>query len=304
MRYHRHQSAITRDRPMSDSFAPNEIAAKPIDMDARRGDAVCKRRTPMRFSLIAAVLPALFVSNVAMAQVSGMATPTPTMGATSPLGIASGSSVSPTGIPMGAAEIASPGVSPLPANSTGTIAMPGSGTTCSTLGTSPSGLSGAAASCDGGGTAVGPATPATAAASGPPATSGTSMSSGISSSSGMSTTSGMLDTTGLSGMCGSGSSSVASSSTPTSTSPTTPGGSARTGIPLGSFEIGNLGVSSAAAVPTISVLPTVGIGPLVPTMPTVTSPLTVSSPMTSTVGSTRPGSNPSGSTLAPTGAGS
>src|SRR5713226_1139225 len=268
---------------MSDSFAPSEIVAKPINISARGGDAVRKRRAPMRYSLIAAVLPALLVSNVAMAQVSGMASPTPTMGAT---------------------EIASPGVSPMPANSTGTIAMPGSSTACSTLGTSPSGMFGSTASFDGGGTAVGAATPATAATSGATAMSGTSMSSGISSSSGISATSGMLDTTGLSGMCGSGSSSIASSSTPTSTSPTTPGGGARTGIPLGSFEIGNLGVSSAAAVPTISVLPTVGIAPLVPTMPTVASPLTVSSPTTSTVGSTRPGSNPSGSTLAPTGAGS
>src|ERR1700738_555503 len=100
MRLHRHRSAITRDRPMSDSFAPNEIAAKPIDMDARRGDAVCKRRTPMRFSLIVAVLPALFVCNVARAQV-GTATPTPTIGETSPLGIATGSANSPTGIPVG-----------------------------------------------------------------------------------------------------------------------------------------------------------------------------------------------------------
>src|SRR6266849_5934299 len=296
---------------MSDSFAASEIVAKPINISARGGDAVRKRRAPMRYSLIAAVLPALLVSNVAMAQVSGMASPTPTMGATSPLGIATGSSVSPTGIPLGSTEIASPGVSPMPANSTGTIAMPGSSTACSTLGTSPSGMFGSTASFDGGGTAVGAATPATAATSGATAMSGTSMSSGISSSSGISTTSGMLDTTGLSGMCGSGSSSLASSSTPTSTSPTTPGGGARTGIPLGSTEIGNLGVSSAAAVPTISVLPTVGtVGsstPLMPTMPIVTSPPIASSTTASTVGNTfgtRPGSNPSGSTLNPTGPGS
>src|SRR5882762_5479163 len=191
---------------------------KLVNIVARRGDAVCKRRMQMRFSLIAAVLPALFVYNVAMAQVGGMATPTPTIGATSPLGISSGSSVSPTGIPMGSTEIASPGVSPMPTGVTGTITIPStsSGTTCSTLGTSPSGMFGSAASFDGGGTAVGAATPATAATSGATAISGTSMSSGISATSGMSTTSGMLDTTGLSGMCGSGSSSVASSSTPTS----------------------------------------------------------------------------------------
>ena len=166
----------------------------------------------MRFSLIAAILPALFVCNAATAQVSGMASPTPTMGATSPLGIGTGSAVSQTGIPLGSTEIASPGVSPAP-TVTGTIAMPSSGTTCSTLGTSPSSMFGSTASFDGGGMAAGSAAPATAA------TSGMSTSSGMSATSGMSTTSGMLETSGMSGMCGSGSSSIASSSTPTSTSP-------------------------------------------------------------------------------------
>jgi hypothetical protein len=260
---------------MSDSFAPGKIVVELIDPVARCGDAGCRRRTPIRFMLIAAVLPALFVSNNAMAQVSGMASPTPSMGATSPLGITSGSSVSPTGIPLGSTEIASPGVSPLPTSATGTIAMPGSGTTCSTLGTSPSTMYGSTATYDGGGTAVGAATPATGA------TSGISASSGATS--GMSTTSGMMETAGMSGMCGSGSSSVASSSTPTS--PTAPGGVARTGIPLGSLEIGNLGVSSAAAVPTLSVAPTVGSvvtsAPMVPTIPLAASPSTVSSPTTS-----------------------
>src|SRR6267378_3728544 len=277
---------------MSDSLASTEIISKPIDAGVRRGDAVFKRRMPMRFSLIAAVLPALFVCNAATAQVSGMASPTPTMGATSPLGIGTGSAVSQTGIPLGSTEIASPGVSPAP-TVTGTIAMPSGVTPCSTLGTSPSSMFGSTASFDGGGMAAGSAAPATAATSG------------------MSTTSGMLETSGMSGMCGSGSSSIASSSTPTSTSPTTPGGGARTGIPLGSTEIGNLGVSSAATVPTNSVLPTVGtVGsstPLMPTMPIVTSPPIASSTPASTVGNTfgtRPGSNPSGSTLSPTGPGS
>src|SRR5207248_8341758 len=149
-----------------------------------------------------------------IAQVSGMASPPLTIGATSPLGMGMGSSVSQTGIPLGSTEIASPGVSPAPPGATGSIAMPGSGTTCSTLGTSPSSMFGSTASFDGGGMAVGTAAPASAATSG------------------MSTTSGMLDTSGSSGMCGSGSSSVTSSSTPTSS--TAPAGGARTGIPMGS----------------------------------------------------------------------
>ncbi|MEH2578106.1 hypothetical protein V1281_000001, partial [Nitrobacteraceae bacterium AZCC 2161] len=53
----------------------------------------------MRFPLIAAALPALLVCSAAMAQVSGMASPTPTIGATSPLGMGTGSTVSQTGIP-------------------------------------------------------------------------------------------------------------------------------------------------------------------------------------------------------------
>src|SRR6266852_1250673 len=220
---------------MSDSLASCAIAAK--------------RRMQVRFSLMAAALPALFACNVAMAQVSGMASPTPTLSATSPLGIGVGSSVPPTGIPLGSTEIASPGISPQPAYSTGTIAMPGSGTSCSTLGTSPSGMYGSTATYDGGGMAMGTTTSPT------------------SPTSGISTSSGLLETSGMSGMCGSGSSSIAGSSTPSSTSPTTPGGAARTGLPLGSTEIGNLGVSSGAVVPTPRVLPTIGAAPMVPSVP-------------------------------------
>ena len=72
-------------------------------------------------------------------------------------------------------------------------------------------------------------------------------------------------------MCGAGSGNLAASSTPTS--PTTPGGVPRTGIPMGSTEIGNLGVSSAAAVPIITVTPTIStIAPTIPTVPAVTLP--------------------------------
>jgi hypothetical protein len=86
----------------------------------------------------------------------------------------------------------------------------------------------------------------------------------------------------LSAMCGSGASSTAASSTPTSTPPTTTGGMARTGVPLGSYEIGNLGVSSAPAVPTTNVSPPVSsVGssaPAAPTMPTASPPTTSTIP--------------------------
>src|ERR1700688_1137176 len=242
---------------MYDSLASTEIVLKLIEIDARRGDAVCKRRTLMRFSLFGAVLPALVVCNAAMAQVDGQfdgtVTPTPTVGATSPLGMAIGSTSSPTGIPLGAVGITTPGVSPVPTGVTGTITIPTAttSTACPTAATPPSEMFGSTASFDGGGMSVGPAAPATAANSGDTAMSGTTTASGTSTSSTTSVTSempvtsgssGVLDTSGMSGMCGSGSSSVAASSSPTSTTPTTPGGGARTGIPFGSFEITNLGV--------------------------------------------------------------
>jgi hypothetical protein len=135
---------------MSNGLAPGKIILKLIEIGARRG---CKPRTPMRFSLIGAVLPALVVCNVAMAQVDGQfdgtVNPTPIVGATSPLGIAG----SPTGIPLGSTEITSPGVSPLPAGVTGTITIPTTttSTACPTVATPPSEMFGSTASFDGGG---------------------------------------------------------------------------------------------------------------------------------------------------------
>jgi hypothetical protein len=62
-----------------------------------------------------AIATAMFItSSCAYAQVGGMGTPAPNagMGATSPLGMStSGTAVAPTGIPLGAAPLATPGVS-------------------------------------------------------------------------------------------------------------------------------------------------------------------------------------------------
>jgi len=228
------------------------------------------------------------------------------IGPTSPLGIDSSSSVGGTGISLGATEIPSAGVSPLATYSTGTTALPGSGTTCTTLGTSQTGLTAPTYTYDGGGMAMGSAATATAATAGTPmtstvATSGSVQMTGISVPiaaptdpgtlpiSGMPTTYAM-GTVGVSGMCSPGSSGL-SPSTPTSTTPTTPGGNPRTGIPLGSSEIANLGVSSWATLPTLSASPfattTTGTTlPTVPTMPVVTTPLSTST--SSTTVSTSP----------------
>jgi hypothetical protein len=164
----------------------------------------------MQRVLIAAMQAALFGCIPAFAQVGGMGSPTPGLGATSSLGMAPGLPVPPTGIPMGATELASPGLSPAAAAA---IGMTGNGTTCLTMGSPSSGISGSSTTFDGGGTGTraGTSLPGSAA---------------------------------MSGACGT------SSATSAATSPASPGGLPRTGIPLGSVEIGNAGVSPLLVFPT------------------------------------------------------
>jgi hypothetical protein len=229
----------------------------------------------MRALLIVATALPFLCCSPAFAQVG---TVTPSLGVTSSLGTDPGASVGANGLQLGA----SPTVNPVPNGITGTITIPSTSSgagACSTVATSPMGTFGSPATYDGGGMAMatGSTTPATAAMSGGIATSGTSTSTAISATSGVSTSSGMLETSGLTGMCGSGSGSIAASSNPTSTPSTTTSG-ARAGVPLDSTEISNLGVSAAPAVPTASVSPITGtVGPSspVPTVPTV-SPATAS----------------------------
>jgi hypothetical protein len=287
---------------MFDSLTASEPVAKMSDMGACRRNSVGKRKMPMRFVSTAVILAAQFFCNAALAQADtafdGSVTPTPMTGATSPLGITSGSGASPAGIPLGSTEITSSGLSPVPTGVTGTITTgtitmsnPANVTACSTVGTSPSEMYGSTASFDGGGLAVGAAAPATAAYSGTTTpgttTSGTAtpLTTSVTSETPLSSGAvpGMPDTSGMSGACGSGYGSPAASSAPTSTSPTVPGGAARTGIPLGSFEIGNLGVGSTPAVPLPSVLPLastmapVSPAPTLPTLAPATSSTTASS---------------------------
>jgi hypothetical protein len=218
--------------------------------------------------LAVCVASSLSRHDAAFAQ-AGMTTATPSLGVTSSLGMVPGESVGPNGLPLNA----SPGVSIVPNGLTGTITIPSasSGAACSTVATSPEGTFGSPTTYDGGGMAGGATTPATAATPGSPSTL-----SEISTTSGVSTTSGMLATSGLTGMCGSGASSIAASSSPTTTtsSSTASSSGARSGIPLGSYEIGNLGVSAAPAVPTTNVSPFAGTAEsnLAPTMPAVAAP--------------------------------
>src|SRR5580692_3480017 len=277
---------------MSDGAAPGKLVAKPIEKGGSTSDLVGHlRRTIARLSVMAAFFPALIVCHAAIAQVNDSVMPTPTIGATSPLGVTIGSTSSPTGIPLDSTEISSAGVSPAPTGLAGTISIPATsnGTACSTVATSPAQMYGSSAMYDGGGTTPGASGPATAVDPGTLPIPGipTPSNAGTSTSPAMSTSSGMLDTSGTSGMCGSGASSIVSSSAPTATSLTTAGGAARTGIPFGSYEIGNLGVGSTPAVPLPSALPSpgnVGLGSLMPTMPTAppTMGSAASSPATAT----------------------
>src|SRR5580704_18189798 len=132
-------------------------------------------------TLIAAIATVLLGCGAAFSQI-GMGSPTPGIAATSPLGMAAGSPVPPAGIPMGATELASPGLSPAAA---ATIGMTGNGTTCLTMGSPSSGISGSSTTFDGGGTGTG---------------AGTSLAGGAA----------------MSGACGTSSSSSASSSAATS----------------------------------------------------------------------------------------
>src|SRR3984885_3416882 len=229
----------------------------------------------------------LLFDNAAFAAQTGMTMATPSLGATSSFGMVPGESVGPNGLPLNASS----GVGTVPNGLTGTITVPSasSGAACSTVATSPEGTFGSPTTYDGGGmTGAAPTPSATAMPGNPSMSSGMSSSaistsSAISATSGISTTSGTLATSGLTGMCGSGASSIAASSNPTTTtsSSTAPSSGARAGIPLGSYEIGNLGVSAAPSVPITNVSPFAGTANSASKMPAVT-PLTGSSTMPNT----------------------
>jgi hypothetical protein len=234
----------------------------------------------MRPLLIAAVAWPLSFCSPALAQVG---TDVPPLGVTSSLGADPSAPVGTSGLAPGMSTL----VNSLPSGITGTIVVPSTSSgagACSNLATSPTGTFGSPATYDGGGMAMatGTTTAATAGTMGGVAPSGTSTSSGISTSAAIATTSGetissgMVETSGLTGMCGAGSSSITASSNPTSTSPPASSGGARAGIPLGSYQIGNLGVSAAQMIPTPSVLPiagTMGSSSTVPIVPS-TAPST------------------------------
>jgi hypothetical protein len=182
-----------------------------VDDDRRHVGMRPGQEDKMRYIIIAATLVAVSGGSSAFAQTAGTmpgASTTPGIMATTPLGMAPGSSVRPAGIPLGSTELASPGLSPLPLGSPiGGLAL------CSIAPGATSGMAGAGSSMgmyDGGGTAA------------------------VGNS-----------TSPCGGNAGASAGNMLSS-TPS------PGGATRPGIPLGSYEMGNAGVSAVPAVPTPS----------------------------------------------------
>ena len=191
---------------------------------------------PMKRFLIVLTAGPMLLCCPAFAQTS--VPPTALLSDTSPLGKASDARIGGTGLPLGATEIVSPGISPLILASPGTGRGMG-GVSCATPGTSPANVHGLAAIFDGKGMSLG-------AAAGAPA-SGQSM---------------RPPRMSASQICGSDAGSFAPSPAP--------GNDNRVGIPLGATQIGNLGVSPAEAVPSTSVTPVTGVVIETPSTPVVT----------------------------------
>ena len=180
----------------------------------------------MRRELIAASLAILLGCNPVFAQVAGIGSPMPGMGVTSPFGMGSAAgSVGPTGLPLGATELATPGLSPAPP---GTL---GSGfTVCSAVVGAPS--TGATGLYDGG---------------------------GVGTTTGMSPTT--MGTTNAASASTCNQASSSSSPSTLSSGSTPPSSSALLGIgaiPMGSTELGNAGVSPTPCALSGPTLPTDG----------------------------------------------
>ena len=82
----------------------------------------CNAQMAAKGILIAAAVSSMCDIGAAFAQV-GMGAVTPPLGMTSPLGIGTAAPVGVTGVPLGATELATPGVSPMTSSSSASTAM-------------------------------------------------------------------------------------------------------------------------------------------------------------------------------------
>lgn len=228
-------------------------------------------RAPIAFVIIWVCFFLFVWSSAAIAQVSGLP---PAVGMTSPLGIGPASPVSPTGIPLGAEELVSPGESPLTAATSPLGSAIGVSPACRGFGgsmpQSSYGLATLSGSSGSGMSSLG--------AGGMSSSTGGSLSSdgGVSLSSGGSPMTGTSYGTGLSaggttasttvfdggGMVGNASGACVSASGGSLAGPAASASSptgmsygssvARAGIPLGSTELGAGGLSPMATVPNMT----------------------------------------------------
>src|SRR5262245_7536193 len=140
----------------------------------------------MRRLLMVVTTAALLGCGSASAQIGGLATSpgSSPLGITSPLGIGPAAPVAPTGIPLGATELASPGVSPMTSGASPVVPAIGGATACSdagalggSIGIANPGTSGSSTIFDGGGlggTASGTCAATTNGSAGGPAASASS----------------------------------------------------------------------------------------------------------------------------------
>src|ERR1700730_18672233 len=222
----------------------------------------CNAQKTAKGILVAATVWSLCNVGAAIAQV-GMGAVTPPLGVTSPLGIGAAAPVGATGLPLGATELATPGVSPMTSASSASSAM--------TM-TTPSACSSTMGAMQTAASGVGNPTNGTAGSL-------PGESSATGAISGTSAPTPLFDGAGIagpaSGTCATAttasSSPTASASSPAIGSRTTLG---RVGIPLGSTELGTGGLSPLPD-PTLQSQSTV-----VPTAPsTVPCPTTGMSTM-------------------------
>ena len=217
----------------------------------------------MRAFLIATVTLPLLCCGPAFAQV-GMGAVTPPMGMTSPLGIGTGAPVGVTGVPLGATELGTPGVSPTTSSSSASSAMTTLSACSGTMGGMQTAASGMGNSTSG------------TAGSLPGESSGTGAISGTSAPTPL------FDGTGIAGTASGTCASAATTSGPTGSASSPNIGSrstvGRVGVPMGSTELGTGGLSPLPD-------PTQNQSTVVPTgtvpCPTTGMPTTAGSPMSS-----------------------
>ncbi len=197
----------------------------------------------------AAIIWSLFGFDGAFAQV-GVGAVTPPLGLTSPLGIGTAAPVGVTGLPLGATELATPGVSPMASGSSASGAMTTTTTSaCSGgIGSMQAGIAGMGNSMTGAGGSMAGESPATGVISGTAAPTPQFDGAGIAG-----TASGTCATAATAS-----SSPTGSASSPSLGSQSTVG---RIGIPLGSTELATGGLSPLPNITMPSVETGTGVVP-------------------------------------------